>query len=56
MRKKRGKLLQIFETANGALRRKRTVAAVYILLRFLVIVTLVPNFSTGTMRAFFCVC
>ncbi len=53
MRKKRGKLLQIFETANGALRRKRTVAAVYILLRFLVIVTLVAQFFNRDYESVF---
>lgn len=41
MGKKRGKLGQIFKTADSALRRKRAVAAVYILLRFLVILTMV---------------
>ena len=53
MGKKRGKLGQIFKTADSALRRKRAVAAVYILLRFLVILTMVAQFFNGNYESVF---
>ena len=53
MEKKRGKLRQILITADGALRRKRTVAAVYILLRFLVIATMVAQFFNRDYESVF---
>ncbi len=53
MGKKRGKLPQIFVAADAALRRKRTVAAVYILLRFLVIATMVAQFFNGNYESVF---
>lgn len=56
MKKKQKKPEGILATAASALRRKRTVSAVYILLRFLVILTMVAQFSTGTMRASSCAC
>ena len=53
MGKKRGKLGHIFKTADSALRRKRAVAAVYILLRFLVILTMVAQFFNGNYESVF---
>ena len=53
MGKKRGKLGQIFKTADSALRHKRAVAAVYILLRFLVILTMVAQFFNGNYESVF---
>ena len=53
MGKKRGKLGQIFKTADSALRRKRAVAAVYILLRFLVILTMVAQFFNRNYESVF---
>ena len=53
MKAKRGKLGAIFKTADRALRRKRAVAAVYILLRFLVIVTMVAQFFNGNYESVF---
>lgn len=43
-KKGKNKLRQIFSTAEQALRRKRTVAAVYILLRALVIIVMIAQF------------
>ena len=40
-------------TAADALRRKRTVAAVYVLLRFLVILTMVAQFFNGNYESVF---
>ena len=53
MEKKRGKLRQVFIVADSALRRKRTVAAVYILLRFLVIATMVGQFFNRDYESVF---
>ncbi|MGO5023712.1 hypothetical protein ACTQ4E_11550 [Lawsonibacter sp. LCP25S3_G6] len=53
MEKKRGKLRQVFIVADSALRRKRTVAAVYILLRFLVIATMVAQFFNRDYESVF---
>lgn len=53
MKQRRGKLRQVFTTANSALRRKRTVAVVYILLRFLVIATMVAQFFNGNYESVF---
>lgn len=53
MEKKRRKLRQVFIVADSALRRKRTVAAVYILLRFLVILTMIAQFFNRDYESFF---
>ena len=53
MEKKRRKLRQVFTVADSALRRKRTVAAVYILLRFLVILTMIAQFFNRDYESFF---
>ena len=53
MKQRRGKLRQVFTTADSALRRKRTVAVVYILLRFLVIATMVAQFFNGNYESVF---
>ena len=53
MEKKRRKFRQVFIVADSALRRKRTVAAVYILLRFLVILTMIAQFFNRDYESFF---
>lgn len=53
MEKKRGKFRQVFIVADSALRRKHTVAAVYILLRFLVIITMVAQFFNRDYESVF---
>ena len=53
MEKKIGKLRQVFIVADSALRRKRTVAAVFILLRFLVIATMVAQFFNRDYESVF---
>ena len=50
--KKRG-VGHALRTAADALRRKRTVAAVYVLLRFLVILTMVAQFFNGNYESVF---
>ena len=51
-RKKRG-LGHVLRTAADALRRKRVVAAVYVLLRFLVILTMIAQFFNGNYESVF---
>lgn len=53
MEKKRRKFRQVFIVADSALRRKRTVAAVYILLRFFVILTMIAQFFNRDYESFF---
>lgn len=53
MGKRHRKLGQIFAVADAALRRKRTVAAVYILLRFFVIATMVAQFFNRDYESVF---
>ena len=52
MAKKKG-LRAVFATAHDALRRKRTVAAVYFTLRILVIITMVAQFFNGDFESVF---
>ena len=51
-KKKRG-LGAVLTTAHNVLRKKRTVAAVYVLLRFLVIATMVAQFFNGDFESVF---
>lgn len=51
-KKKRG-LGAVLSTAHNVLRKKRTVAAVYVLLRFLVIATMVAQFFNGDFESVF---
>lgn len=53
MPRKRGKIRQMFITAESALRRKRTVATVYVLLRALVIITMIAQFFNGNYENVF---
>lgn len=53
MAKKEGKIRRIFTTAESALRRKRTVATVYILLRALVILVMIAQFFNGNYENVF---
>jgi len=56
MSKERGKLRRMLMTAESALRRKRTVAAVYILLRALVIIVMVAQFfNKNYENVFLCI-
>ena len=50
---KKKKIRQLFTTADEALRRKRIVAVVYILLRFLVILTMVAQFFNRDYQSVF---
>ena len=43
----------VLQSAHNILQRKRTVAVVYILLRFLVIVTMVAQFFNGDYESVF---
>ena len=52
-REKKKGLGHALRTAADALRRKRTVAAVYVLLRFLVILTMVAQFFNGNYESVF---
>ena len=52
-REKKKGLGHVLRTAADALRRKRTVAAVYVLLRFLVILTMVAQFFNGNYESVF---
>lgn len=53
MPRKKGKIRQMFITAESALRRKRTVATVYVLLRALVIITMIAQFFNGNYENVF---
>ena len=52
-REKKKGLGHVLRTAADALRRKRAVAAVYVLLRFLVILTMVAQFFNGNYESVF---
>ncbi|MCI9156710.1 MAG: hypothetical protein HFF44_07195, partial [Lawsonibacter sp.] len=52
MAKQRG-IKAILSSAHSTLRRKRTVAAVYLTLRFLVILTMVAQFFNGDFESVF---
>ena len=52
-REKKKGVGHVLRTAADALRRKRTVAAVYVLLRFLVILTMVAQFFNGNYESVF---
>ena len=52
-RQKKKGLGHTLRTAADALRRKRAVAAVYVLLRFLVILTMVAQFFNGNYETVF---
>ena len=52
-REKKKGIGHALRTAADALRRKRTVAAVYVLLRFLVILTMVAQFFNGNYESVF---